>query len=172
MDEMISSNENNNRREAVFFPVATKKFVIMSIVTFGFYELYWFYKNWQFVKEKDNSTIKPFWRAWFAIFFCHQLFKEMKDYADAKSIEATINPASLTSLYILLFITHKLPDPFWILSVFTFVPLLMSQKEIMKLNENKANSVINDEYSRWNIVGIVVGSLLWAVAIFGMIVPA
>src|SRR5262245_7614259 len=29
------------------FPVATHKFIVLSICTFGLYELYWCYQNWK-----------------------------------------------------------------------------------------------------------------------------
>ncbi len=34
-----------------FFTTSTLKLTLMSICTFGIYELYWFYKNWVLIKE-------------------------------------------------------------------------------------------------------------------------
>ena len=35
----------------IFFPVSTLKLILMSIVTFGSYEIYWFYKNWKLLNQ-------------------------------------------------------------------------------------------------------------------------
>ncbi len=37
-------------------------FVLLSIVTFGFYEFYWFYRNWTHLKLHKNLDISPAWR--------------------------------------------------------------------------------------------------------------
>ena len=49
-----------------FFPVATHKFLILSICSFSIYELYWCYKNWQRIQDATGESIDPFWRAFFA----------------------------------------------------------------------------------------------------------
>ena len=38
--------------EPHFFPVSGLKLVVMSTVTFGLYEIYWFYQNWWLVKQR------------------------------------------------------------------------------------------------------------------------
>jgi hypothetical protein len=60
------------------FPVSLMKLTVMSIVTLGLYELYWFYKNWTLIKERGKLEIAPFWRAFFAYFFCYQCFSPLQ----------------------------------------------------------------------------------------------
>jgi hypothetical protein len=43
----------------LFFPVSITKFLLLSIGTLGLYEIYWFYKNWGFIKARDRSDISP-----------------------------------------------------------------------------------------------------------------
>ncbi len=57
--------------------VSPSKFIVLSILSFGFYELIWIYRNWKFFKEKEKLDISPFWRTVFAIFFIYSLFKKM-----------------------------------------------------------------------------------------------
>ena len=52
--------------EHPYFPVATHKFVVLSICTLGLYDLYWFYQNWQRVRRRTREDLSPFWRAAFA----------------------------------------------------------------------------------------------------------
>lgn len=63
---------------AVYFPVSTRKFIVMSVATGGLYELYWSYRNWDYIKRRDGLKIMPFWRAWFTLFFHYDLLKRMK----------------------------------------------------------------------------------------------
>ena len=60
---------------------STGKFIILSILSLGIYELVWMYRNWKFFKEKEKTDISPFWRAWFAIFFIYFLLKKILEYA-------------------------------------------------------------------------------------------
>ena len=166
-----NSNKNNGITSTVFFAISPKKLAIMSICTLGIYELYWFYRNWKFLKQRDNLNISPFWRAWFTIFFCHSLFKIINNYAEEQGIKETYKPGLLTFAYILIMVTWKAPDPAWLISTFTFVPLITVQKIINRLNQNQPEQMINSKFSGWNIFGIVLGVIWWGLIIIGMISP-
>jgi hypothetical protein len=64
-----SDSQQEISPEVLFLPASPLKLVVMSLCTFGLYELYWFYMNWNLLKQRHNSDISPFWRAFFAIFF-------------------------------------------------------------------------------------------------------
>ncbi|MGH7577402.1 MAG: hypothetical protein ACREM1_20010 [Longimicrobiales bacterium] len=64
-----------------FFPVSTGKFVAMSACTVGLYDLYWFYKNWQRVRDRSGESLSPFWRAFFAPLWSFSLFRRVHQYA-------------------------------------------------------------------------------------------
>lgn len=166
--EQISLNQSDNISPH-FFPVAPRKLIIMSICTFGLYEIYWFYRNWKFLKEKKGLNISPFWRAWFLILFCYSLFKNVKNYADEKGIQTTFSPGGLAAALIVISITSRLPAPLWLISIFTFIPLLTVQTSINKLNNDQLEEVINREFSGWNIFGIIVGVIAWALVILGIL---
>ena len=57
---MANDDQSNKRPEARYFPVSPAKFVVLSLLTFGIYGIYWFYKNWRYVRERDDSTIWQF----------------------------------------------------------------------------------------------------------------
>lgn len=155
-----------------FFPTSPAKLAVMSLCTFGIYEIFWFYKNWKFLKEKHNFKIRPFWRAWFSVFFCHSFFKIVKEYSEQHQMTVNYKPGQLTTAYVLLIIACKTPDPIWIVSMLTFIPLLSVQKVINDLkNKITPNSKINSKFSGWNIFGIILGIIYWAVIILGMIFP-
>ncbi len=133
-------------KDPKFFIVAPSKLAVMSIATFGLYEIYWAYKNWQAIKEADDSNIMPFWRAVFAIFFAYRLFQRM----GAKS------PMFLFVAYILLGFAVRLPEPWDLIAMLSFGILYMIQTD---LNErlNKQPAAI---YSTKATAVAVIGGLL------------
>ena len=156
-----------------FFPTSIKKLTIMSLCTFGIYEIFWFYKNWKFLKQKHDFKINPFWRAWFAIFFCHSFFKIVKEYSKQHQLETDYKPGKLTLAYILLYIFHQIPWPASLISMLTFIPLLSAQRVINGLNDRLApGSDINDKFSGWNILVIILALIFWLLVILGTMLPA
>jgi len=85
-----------------YFAIPPKRFALFSILTFGIYEIYWFYKNWQAVKKAEGQNISPFWRAIFAVFFCHGLFKKLLESAKAHGYKESYSPGWLATAYIVL----------------------------------------------------------------------
>jgi hypothetical protein len=158
--------------EPIFFPVSPLKLVVMSTVTFGFYEAFWFYKNWQLIKLRTQRQMQPFWRAVFPVFFCYSLFKEIHHAASQQSIAATYNPLLLAVAWIALRIAIRFPDPYWLVVWLSPLILLIIQQTVNRLNTSIAPAHDpNSHFSAWNILGIVVGGILFLLTIVGTFIP-
>ncbi|MFC1485467.1 zinc ribbon domain-containing protein [Candidatus Latescibacterota bacterium] len=169
MDIIPPTKEKMN---PIFFSVSIKKLIIMSLCTFGIYEIYWFYKNWKLIKERTEQKMLPFWRAVFAIFFCYPLFKSIKNSAYVHGVQSNISPGWLTFAYIALFVTWRLPDPIWLLCFLTFLPLISPQEVINEINATEAPTAeVNDKFSWKNIIAIVVGGILLIFGVLGAFIP-
>jgi hypothetical protein len=48
--------------------ISLNKFIFLSIISFGAYEIWWIYKAWKFYQQKENLDIMPAARALFSIF--------------------------------------------------------------------------------------------------------
>jgi len=146
----------------LYFAVSKTKLILMSLCTFGIYEVYWFYKNWELIKERTGKKMRPFWRAMFAIFFCHSLFKSVQSSVPSHRRQSDINPGWLTLGYIALCSTWRLPDPFWLISSLSFLPLLPVQGLVNDINAEAAPGADrNGKFSISNIVVMICcGSLL------------
>lgn len=57
-----------------FMTLPIWKLVVLSLITFGLYEIVWFYKYWKTIKDSNGEKISPFWRALFAGFSGFWLF--------------------------------------------------------------------------------------------------
>jgi hypothetical protein len=126
------------RARQQYFGVSKPKLAVLSLVTFGLYEIYWFYKNWKLVKIRTGQNIRPFWRAVFAIFYCYSLFKSVKQSANSLGIPCQMSPGLLTCAYIVLSAMWDLPDPFWLVSLLAFLPLVSVQGVINEVNAKAA----------------------------------
>jgi len=157
----------------MFFPTSKTKLIVMSVCTFSIYIFYWFYTNWKILKETQGSDIWPFWRTFLVPIFCYSLFKGVREYSKENSVRAAYSPGLLTAGYILFSTTGLLPDPF---SLMTFLlpvlPLLPVQGAINSLNADVVEDLkINNQFSGWNIAGIIFGVVFWGLLIIGMAIP-
>jgi hypothetical protein len=161
------------RTAPLYFPVSQTKLILMSIFTLGLYEIYWFYKNWNHVKIRTRQKIRPFWRAIFSVFYCYSLFKNIQESADSHGSRQGINPGWLALGYILLSITYKLPDPFWVVSLLAFLPLIPAQGAINSINAKVApRAARNSNFSAANIFVGIIGGLCLALATLEMTVDS
>ncbi len=111
-----------------FYPTNLIKFSFMSTVTCGCYEIYWFYKSWKYVKNHEKSTIHPFWRALFAPFWTYAISTRI--FSGEKKYLSIL----ISFFYFILTAMWKLPDPYWLLSIFSFIAILPLVKKVNDLN--------------------------------------
>jgi len=160
-------------KKPLYFPVSKLKLILMSLCTLGLYEFYWFYKNWKLIKTRTGQNLSPFWRAFFSIIFGYQLFKHIQVSADSNDCKSSINPGWLFIGYIALNTTWRLPDPFFIISLLTFLPLLSVQGVINDLNLKTApRADRNNNFSVTNFVVIIIGGLLVILSVVGSLIPS
>ena len=100
------------------------KFILLTVVTFGIYEIYWFYKNWNFFKEKDKLDISPFWRAVFSFFFIYSLFGRVLKLTKKEGYKESFSAGWLAVFWLIISLLGILPDPYWLISGLSFMPLI------------------------------------------------
>ncbi len=179
MQENINPSESGTRTvdseklpEAYFFTTSTLKLSLMSICTFGIYELYWFYKNWVLIKARTEQNIMPFWRAFFAPLWAYSCFKHIKTVANENNIKESLSIGLLAFVYFILQALWRLPDPFWLISFFSFTLLIPANNVALELNKNfNAEFKNNEKFTGWNWLGIVLGGLLFVLSIIGTFLP-
>lgn len=166
--------------EPYFFTTSPLKFALMSLCTFGFYELYWFYCNWWLIKGRTGQAIMPFWRAFFALFWVYSLFKHIKTSAIEHNIATTLPIGWLAFVYFILQLLWQLPDPIWLVSVFSFAILMPANTLALKVNQHMATNsdtdTVNDNFKNetftlWNWLGLIVGGILWVLVLIGLFMP-
>jgi hypothetical protein len=151
-----------------FFPVSLTKLFVMSTVTFGLYEIYWFYKNWRLVKNQEGTNIVPALRAIFCVFFCYWLFERIEGDADEQKT-VSIHASVLTAGWIIMNLLWRLPEPYLLIGLTQPLFLLPAQRAVNALNQKLVpGHSPNNHFSAWNIVAIAIGSLAWILVFIGL----
>ena len=145
----------------------------MSVCTFGFYELYWCYRNWQRIKERSREDLSPFWRAFFAPFWGFSLFERVQESAERRKLGVGWSAGFLGVLYFVLSITWRLPDPWWLISMLTLAPFIPVVQTVRAINATEpAAEGPNAAYSGGNIATVIIGGLLVVLAVVDAFIPA
>ena len=98
-----AEGEENTHRFEGFLYIPVLRLILLSVLTFGIYCFYWQYRNWVYVKEREEFSIRPFWRAWFWPFFVYALLKEIrKDSYYHQADQPSFSPLLIAIAAILL----------------------------------------------------------------------
>lgn len=172
LNEKKDSLANDIGEHTEYYSISTKKLVLMSVLTFGLYEVYWFYRNWKAVKIQEGRKISPFWRAIFSPIFCYSLFKRIGLAANQKGYPKKPSPGLLTLGYIFVSALYKLPEPFDLLSSLSFL-MLLPIAEAIRFNNARVNPQSTDEekLNRPQIIFLVIGIILWVLTVLGYVFP-
>lgn len=155
--------------ETPFFAVSVSKLLILSIFTFGIYEIYWFYKNWHLIKAREHIKISPPLRSIFGIFFCYACFARIRDFPCDTDTRSKLRAGPLALGWILVSLLSALPDPYWLISLFAIVFFIPVQRRVNEINtavqpEHEPNS----RYSAGNWAAIGLGTLWLLLSLVGL----
>jgi hypothetical protein len=141
----------------VFHAVSLPKFLVLAYGTLGFYMYYWIYKNWKLHVQRTGEPVSPVWRTVFPIFFIYQLFVRINDAALERNTRRFL-AGPLATLWILVTILWKLPDPYSLVAFLAALILVPVQQAVNDLNAVAApGHDANTRFRGWNWVAVFVG---------------
>lgn len=158
-------------QEPAYFSVSLLKLGILSVTTLGLYELYWMYQNWKLIKKRTGHNLSPFWRSFFGVLFVYPLLKDISSTFESHPTAGkniSLSAGLLAIFWILLTISYRLPDPFWLICILSFIPLLFVQTEVNRFNAMIASHhPLNSQFTWANWLWIILGSIFLILAIVG-----
>jgi len=162
-DEFSSEyhDQVDNGDDGVFFlyGVSTPKLILSSIFTYGIFNLYWFYRNWDYIKQSSNIELNSLVRAWLFPFYMYSCFKYIKTIANNRGFEVEWSPVLLTIIYFILFSCWYIPYLF-ILALLPCLAILPVNKTCCRLNDSfSVKQFKGYEISKNNLILIIVGSI-------------
>lgn len=162
-----------------YFSIPIGRLVLLSILTLGIYDIFWFAKNWEAIRKAEQRKISPVGRAIFTVFYCHDLFKKVLKSAKKHGYSDSYSPGMLATVYIILLLvgnglsrienTTLGLDVLWLLiAISSFIPLLSIQKAI-NFNNSKIvpNFDRNRKFSRGEIILTVIGVIWFGLVVLG-----
>ena len=170
--ESSPSNHTGGHAAPPFFPVSILKLVVLATCTVGLYELYWFYRNWRLVREREGLDIRPFWRAFFAYFFCYSMFARIRDFPSEGAGTSRLLAGPLAAGWIITTLLWKLPDPYWLLCWLAVLFIVPVQLTAIRVNEVVAPAHDrNARFSPANWLTAIVGGVFCLLAVIGAFIP-
>lgn len=177
-----SELESPDTVDTLFYVVDPVKFWVLYIMTFGLYQIYWFYQNWHNVKVATGRKMLPPLRGLFAIFFTHSLFREVNETLEEREIDVRWSPDMLASLYVILAISSSVCDrlsdknigsPFTDVISLLLLPavgyVLYRAQRIINLVMDDPGGQSNSRFTGWNILWMVLGGAVWLAAVAGVV---
>ena len=90
--------------QALYYPVSPVKMLILSVMSFGIYTCYWFYKNYVYKKQEEGTAIMPFARALFCTFWYYPLYLALSKDSAERYRENRVLIRPLAVLFAVLFL--------------------------------------------------------------------
>ena len=150
--------------------MSLNKFIFLSIISFGIYEIWWIYKSWRFYQQREKLDIMPAARAIFSIIFLHSLFTKILDFAKEKGYNETYSSTTLFIGFIVANLLARLPDTFWLISLTSIICLIPPFKALNYAKQNSTDFIVTEEtaFSGQQIALIVIGVIFWALVLVGL----
>jgi transglutaminase-like putative cysteine protease len=124
--------------DGAYFPVSLPKLFVLSIATFGLYQVFWFYRSWQYIRRRDDSHIMPFWRAVFTPVWFFPFYLDLKRDSRERFGKVLLPAAPWAVLLLLLFVgldvLSSLDGFFELLSLLNVICLLPFANYILHVN--------------------------------------
>ncbi len=168
----IGFNEYHSEKEAIEL-VSRNNFILLNIITFGIYTVWWMFKSWRFFEEKRGADVIPVLRAFFCIIFTYSLFEHIQQYARRVGYHNSFSSTGLFVLFILLNLTGQFPDPYWLVSLLAFLPLIQPHQTLNDaiIQSGEYAGFERSGFNNRQIILIIVGLLFWGLVLIGLFVP-
>jgi len=150
------------KNKQIYFPVSKLKFSLMSICTLSLYPLYWNYKNWCYIKDRDQANIMPLWRSIFYPLWYYSLLTHLCTDSKNDNVKNSIFKSVLVTVMLLFSICSILPDPYWLVSIFIFIPILPAVHIISKINASREVNKKITSHRLINFITYLIGGTLVA----------
>jgi hypothetical protein len=153
-------------------PMSPQKLVVLSLCTLGFYQLFWFYRNWRLVRDEGGEQVAPWIRTLFAPLTAFSLFDDVESLARRSRVPIHWSPIPLGIAYFLLSSAWRLPDPYSLVWLSSCVPLAWVQLGINEVNAQcERPKEVDRSFTAWNWLTVVVGGVLLLLALIGILFP-
>lgn len=156
----------------LFVPTAGYKLAVLSVTSLGIYQFVWLYRSWSRLRERGRADVSPFWRTVFAPFFVFDLCRRVATESGRRGAPPAWSSTTLGVGFFALSLAWRLPDPWWLVTYLSMVPLLPVLGTVNALNRQRLQPEdSNARLTGTNWAVITVGGLVLCLAVWGTLLP-
>ena len=100
--QYMEQPQHTNISSPTYFSISIRKLVLLSVFTLGLYQIYWFYKNFEAEKGKDDTVFSLLLKSILAIFYCRGLFTRILTSAEKQGQQILYSANTLAVIWIAL----------------------------------------------------------------------
>ncbi|MFI8009777.1 hypothetical protein [Acinetobacter sp. ABJ_C4_1] len=163
--QSIQSNHIENLKV-----ISVNKFIFLSFISFGLYQIWWIFKAWRFFLIKDKLNIMPAARAVFSIFFLYSLFNRIKNYAKEQGYINDFSSGWMYLAYLITTLLVYLPDPYWLISLCDIIFLIPAFKALNYAQKQIVTTIEQEKFNTSQIILIIIGSIMWLLIFIGFVI--
>lgn len=163
--QSIQSNHIENLKV-----ISVNKFIFLSFISFGLYQIWWIFKAWRFFLIKDKLNIMPAARAVFSIFFLYSLFNHIKNYAKEQGYTNDFSSGWMYLAYLITTLLVYLPDPYWLISLCDIIFLIPAFKALNYAQKQIVTTIEQEKFNTSQIILIIIGSIMWLLIFIGFVI--
>jgi hypothetical protein len=169
-------------RAPEFYVVSRTKFLVLFVLTFGAYQLFWFYKHWSRYRARHRVKLSAAGRSIFPIFFAHSLTERIQQALSGAGARIAWSPHSLATTYVAAAVigsvcgrlsSNDIGAPLTdLLNLLSLLPIGYSLWRIQaaaNLACNEPHGESNRHFTWANWAWIVPGGVLWLVVLVGFV---
>ncbi len=163
--QSIQSNHIENLKV-----ISVNKFIFLSFISFGLYQIWWIFKAWRFFLIKDKLNIMPAARAVFSIFFLYSLFNRIKNHAKEQEYINDFSSGWMYLAYLITTLLVYLPEPYWLISLCDIIFLIPAFKALNYAQKQIVTTIEQEKFNTSQIILIIIGSIMWLLIFIGFVI--
>lgn len=164
-----------------FFQTSPLKMALLSVTTFGLYQMSWFYRHWKRRKEQGED-VNPLLRTIFAVWFVYSLCQSVNRELERRSgpgpsfsgmAHEALNAGGIAFGFFALNMLWRLSPPLSMLGALSFLPLVIVQRRINQLHaEMGLDPGEGSSFSLGTYLALAAGCVLWLLIGLASFAPA
>ena len=158
------------------YVVSTGKLATLYLVTFAFYSLYWFYKQWKHQALVTSRKISPAWRGLWSFIYVFSLFNAIEDEARTTDGARPQRLNGEAALYLCLTLGSYAVESidshgFWgalamLLGLVAVMPMVAAQK-VVNITHGDEKGSANAKLSGGQTFVVLCSLVIWLIVCFG-----
>ncbi|MEO2281414.1 DUF3857 domain-containing transglutaminase family protein [Pseudoalteromonas pernae] len=106
----VESGKRPTFAEQRYFPVSAAKFYLYSVLSFNVFPFYWCYRNWRWIKERQDESMMPIARGIFGWLWFYPLFSRFYDDSEELGTRKHLPAKWVAAILAILVIAAQLSE--------------------------------------------------------------